>query len=230
MRLRREDLRVVVLGARAAGIQGDSDPRVLAPHSRPHGRTYGEWSAAWYQWALSIPAPTNPILDTTGQYAGVGQHGHVWFLAGTFGTTVTRTATVPTGTMLFFPVLNVWWDNQTCVNPDTNYTIAQLRALNREAINGRANLAAEIDGVSVQNLDSRYRVESPVFSFRLPANDVVGCGDGPETVSPVVADGWHLMLAPLSQGRHTIHFHAEVASGPFAGFKVDVTYNLTVTG
>ena len=64
--------------------------------------------AAWWQWALSIPASVNPMLDTTGANCMVGQNGDVWYLAELFfvGGSVTRDCAVPEGVTLFFPVLN----------------------------------------------------------------------------------------------------------------------------
>jgi hypothetical protein len=58
------------------------NPGVLRPQSHPFGRTYGEWSNAWWQWALSIsttPDNNNPLLDPTGASCGNGQSGPVWF-------------------------------------------------------------------------------------------------------------------------------------------------------
>jgi hypothetical protein len=45
------------------------------------------------------------------------------------------------------------------------------------------------------------------------------------TSSPAVADGVHLMLAPLPPGPHTLHFHGEF---PLFNFSLDITYYLTV--
>jgi hypothetical protein len=36
------------------------------PQVKAYRKTYGEWSARWWQWVRSIPAGTNPLLDTTG--------------------------------------------------------------------------------------------------------------------------------------------------------------------
>src|SRR5690348_896589 len=87
------------------------NPGVIPPNAAPHGKTYGEWSAAWSKWAYEAPDGKNPVLDTTGANCAVGQSGHVWFLAGTFfvgpqtGPAV-RTCTIPPGQMLFFPIGN----------------------------------------------------------------------------------------------------------------------------
>ncbi len=57
----------------------------FTPEDRPYGFSYGEWTTKWWEWALSIPIPFNPVLDDTGQHADRNQHDPVWFLAGTIG-------------------------------------------------------------------------------------------------------------------------------------------------
>ena len=204
-------------------IQADDDPhpRVVPPNSRPFGLTYGEWSARWVQWALAIPTPDNPILDTTGADCAVGQRGPVWFLAGTFGTTVTRHCTVPEGKAIFFPIVNAF-----CFPPPAD--VAQLRADCRDLMNQVANLSASVDGVPIRDLTNvlttRFRVVSPVFSFRVPADNILEIG-GPQTVQPAVDDGVFIMLRPLPDGRHVIRFHGEL---PAFGFMLDVTYHIRV--
>src|SRR4051812_12486516 len=96
----------VLLFAVGSSSQAGNNPGVLPPHSNPHGKSYGEWSAAWWQWVLSIPADRNPLTDETGEFAGEGQEGPVWFGAGTFGDSVERSYSMPTGKALFIPVSN----------------------------------------------------------------------------------------------------------------------------
>jgi hypothetical protein len=43
--------------------------------------------------------------------------------------------------------------------------------------------------------------------------------------TPAVSDGYFIFLAPLSPGKHRLHFHAE-----FNGIIEDITYYLTVAG
>jgi hypothetical protein len=93
-----------------------------------------------------------------------------------------------------------------------------------------STLSCTIDGVAVANL-SAYRASSPEFSFTAPTPWIFGATGG---AGVSVADGYYLMLAPLSGGAHTIHFsgafHFAIAEGdPFdADFGVDDTYNITV--
>ena len=73
----------------AAGRAEGTKQRVLPVELRAFGRSYGEWSAAWWQWAYGIPVPTNPLFDETGALCGNGQTGKVWFLAGVFNASGT---------------------------------------------------------------------------------------------------------------------------------------------
>ena len=194
--------------------QSNSNPSIVPPQSNPHGNSYAEWSAKWWQWALGQPTPTNPLLDTTGAHCTAGQSGQVWFLAGTFNVgTVTRSCTVPTGTMLFLPVANAFCSAEG--------TADQMRACAKGIMDGATNVRAEVDGVPIHDLQ-RYRVQSPIFDLTLPADNIFGAPAG--VYSPTASDGVYLMLAPLSRGQHTVHVHAEFP-GPSV---VDVTYNLTV--
>jgi len=52
---------------------------------------------------------------------------------------------------------------------------------------------------------------------------VSGSCHAPGDHDPAVADGYWLMLAPLSPGEHQVHF-----SSGRPGFSLDVTYDLTI--
>lgn len=63
-------------------------PLAVSAHAAPPvvdlqtcGSSYGEFGAQWWQWLLSIPSTTGPILDTSGIHCGRGQVDDVWFLA-----------------------------------------------------------------------------------------------------------------------------------------------------
>ena len=61
----------------SAGQGNQGNPGVIPPQASSHGQTYGEWSAAWWQWVLSVPADHNPALDLRGADAAQGQSGPV---------------------------------------------------------------------------------------------------------------------------------------------------------
>jgi hypothetical protein len=71
--------------AMAVSMVGVTHAAAIDVNTSAYGNTWGEWSARWVQWALSIPAATNPILDPDGENCELGQSGSVWFLAGTGG-------------------------------------------------------------------------------------------------------------------------------------------------
>jgi len=82
-------------------------------------------------------------------------------------------------------------------------------------------LEAELDGVRIQELND-FEFQSPLFTYWLPADNIIGISGGPLT-SPSVADGFFIMLRPLSVGQHTLHFR-----GGFPGFVIDTTYHLNI--
>ena len=200
-------------------------PEVFPPDSRPYGLTYGEWSAKWWQWALPIPADKNPINDKTGQYCDLNQSGPVWFLAGTSGFPAERTCTIPEGKAILFPVVN---GQGSYVENPLIKTESELRALGKSAIDQVTLVEATVDGVKLDDLKN-YRVQSPLFNFTYPENNLGGVPSGP---SQAVADGYWVMLHPLTAGEHTIQFKAAIsdpsATNPF-NFVTDVKYQLTVS-
>ncbi len=209
------------------GAAANQNPRVIPIHATPHGLSYGEWSAKWWQWALGIPAASNPLLDSTGEFCDVGQSGPVWFLAGTFGGAATRACTVPPGKALFFPLFDTVWGGPPpagdCTEDPCN--IDRLRDLAAGRVAQVTLLEAEVDGVALKGLAS-YRALSPVFSVVFPEGNVFELPAGP--FEPLISDGYFLMLAPQSVGQHTIHFQAIRTRPNGTTFEVEVTYQLTV--
>ena len=126
---------------------GDLDARVFPPDSLPFGKDYGVWSAEWWQWAFSMPASENPLLDETGEKCLTAQRGPAWFLAG--GTQLmggtTRHCAVPEGTALFLPIFTVEKDNIGAALPRTE---TELRNLARSDLDGAPDVRIEVDGVA----------------------------------------------------------------------------------
>ena len=209
-----------------AEVGGQGNPGVLPPNSSVLGKSYGEWGAEWWKWAVSIPLAINPMNDQTGANAAQGQSGSVWFLAGTFCpdlgqcnlATATRTCTVPAGKALFFPVLN----GECSTYEGNGTTYGELLACARGSGDIATGLECDVDGVPIKNLEA-YRATSGLFTWGpLPGGNIFGAPAG--LTSPAVQDGYYIMLAPLPPGSHTIHF-----AGAFDGFfALDVTYHLQI--
>jgi hypothetical protein len=203
-----------------------SQPVVLPPWSHPYGKSYGEWSAVWWQYIASVPKADNPLLDDTGAKCGVQQSGPVFFLGGAYTrggdehkAVADRTqCTVPAGKALFFPILNTW-----CLDPDYWENGC------KQPMDQVTGMFAEVDGKKIEGLDSattKYRVTVHGFTMNVPKDNIFGDPTG--GVWPNRAgDGVYLMLAPMRPGPHTIHFGGK---SPAFNFELDVTYHLTVAG
>lgn len=207
----------------------DNNPRIAPIQSHPSGKTYGQWAATWWQWALQTPASVNPLLDKGD--CRVGQKGHVWFIGGTFsgevGKKVERNCTVPTGTALFFPLFNAFYG---AVEGDPDKTETYLRS--QVAYVNKDNLTlleAKIDGVQVKN-PTQYLEKSPLFDVQLPKDNIYGVDNTqvPQLLlSPSVDQGYYLFLNPLTPGTHTIEWKAKIST-PNGNQEQNVKYIITV--
>jgi hypothetical protein len=225
---------------------------ILPPNWSLQGKTYGEWSAKWWKWAVSIPLAENPLFEN-GEFAQKGS-GDVWFLAGAFGGILDRNANVPTGKWLFFPILNnLWWaPNDLAYAKEVaikyvGLTPAQVSNLSDEELIGLLSnffteaypdpslfaLSLTIDGVAVKDL-APFRKTSP--GFRFVDTDLIDDlielnAAGPiDRKNTAVSAGYWIMLAPLKPGKHEIRFRVQMTnlvSSPDP-FVLDITYHLTV--
>ncbi len=226
------------------GERDENRSLVVAPHSVVDGKTLQEWAAVWAKWFWAFPVNDNPMRDTTGEKAKFGDLGRIFLLAGWFGTppsgTIYRSVTIPANKCIFFALESATDDNvgNGCTTPGTTkcdgrLTIDALFAQLGELVKP-ISLHASVDGKQLLNLWA-HKETAPVFSYTLQLTDNLYQGvngyAGPDalgTVFPVVADGYYLMLRPLSVGHHTINFGSTTN---FVGqeLTVDITYEITVT-
>lgn len=209
----------IVLPVRAEPIGSDA-----------YGRSYGEWSAAWWQWLRSIPAepPEEHPLNAEGDVdCSLDQPpGPVWFLAGTGGgDPVTRNCDVPKQKALFFPLVNAMFLNAE----GENYTVEEKReALNDFIKLYSCRLDSILDGTPTVFSLATVRTQSPPFLIETADPDIF---EENAVVDPeAVADGFWVMVPPLSRGEHVLQFTGSFCD-PETGepfFTVDVTYNLSV--
>jgi hypothetical protein len=183
------------------------------------GMSQAEWGVLSAKWALETPADMNPLLDTTGEFAFLGDQGDVFFLDGIFrGPPVTRSVTIRD-------------DQHVLVHLITNFDTADeptdTEAALRASVAARADrfdqLFLEIDGVVPPGLNlGDHRQQSPpgFYDPVFPENNPLGA---PVGTFPAVHDGYRVMLEPLSLGDHSIAF------GGRAGlFTTSVVYNVSV--
>jgi hypothetical protein len=203
-----------------ASAQGQN-MSIFPVDSRPYNLTYGEWSAKWWIWALSIPEENNPVTDQTGENCGVNQEGPVWFLAGTLGGSVTRECNVPAGKAILLSPLNI-----ECSYAEFP-TMKTEKELSDCAQWPGASVEVTIDGVKLQEIE-KYNVQSPIFDVVLPESNIFGAPAGP---TKAVSGGWWVLLQSLPPGNHQISFGGSVVDNPTTGtqsFAVKANYNLSI--
>jgi hypothetical protein len=202
---------------------------ILSPGDRYAGMTYGEWSAAWWQWAADISDPGSPVSDPTGAYCGVNQAGPVWFLAGNTGGTSRRACSVPKSKAILFPVINA--ECSTLEGDGT--TEPELAACAKDLIDHVTRTSASLDGTTLtlgRPSKGRFRFVSPGFDVNFAPNNAFGVD--PPGATQAVADGFWVLVKPLSAGKHNVEFHGTAVfpvpeSDDFV-FKVDVFYRLKI--
>jgi hypothetical protein len=210
----------LILFSSFASAQGENFG-IFPVNSKPYNLTYGEWSAKWWIWALSIPEENNPITDQTGENCDINQQGPVWFLAGTLGGSVTRECSIPPDKAILLSPLNI---ECSYAEFPTMKTEEELRDC-AQWLN--AAVEVTIDGIKIQELD-KYIVRSPIFDVTLPENNIFGAPAGP---TKAVSGGWWVLLRPLPPGNYQISIGGSVVDNPTTGtqgFAVKATYDLNI--
>ncbi len=212
-------LTMLALGPASAVRAGSAKPQVYPPQSHPFGHSYSEWLIRYVRWWMGAPTPENPVLDHTGAHCAVGQSGPVWYLTSNGGGTDIRTCTVPAGkALLIFPAGD---ESATVIGGGDTFEALRSTAKG-DAVVTEADVT--VDGVHLTNLLTRYRFETPLFTYSYPADNFMGV-PGPGTTKSV-ADGILVMLAPLLAGRHTVDLR--FSYGPPVSMAGEVTYHLTI--
>ena len=192
------------------------NPRIAPPNSRPRGKSYVEWSELWWQRMESIPSDRNPLLDATGEHCTAALKNNVIFLAGSFTGVATRTCTIPPGTAILVPLMNIQC-NTVPIEPI--FTVEQLlpciQSLRSDPIE---RLIVTIDGVSINAIN--YSFTTGLHCFTLPVGNIFEVKPGVYTGA---ATGYYLFLEPLPVGSHTIEYHTTQH-----GFSQDISYVITV--
>jgi hypothetical protein len=205
-------LLICLLTAATSAWAAKEDKLVVPPTEAVQGLSQEQWSRAWWQWAGSFDIDQSPIADETGELCSSRQGGAVWFLAGTYGTRRTiRTCKVPRGKYLFFPLINY-------VVMPRNRPV-DCKAVTEEAAavtDGPSNLIVEVDGVRVSALETYRQATTTCF-------DMGALTEKKYRVFPSAANGYYVMLRPLTRGKHTINF-----GGILPSMQQAVTYTLQV--
>jgi hypothetical protein len=251
----RRPMRWAVVAALAVAVSTVIAPPSHKAYAAPGWQklTQAELTVVWWQWLYSIPASENPLLDDTGADAYNGQpYSDLLFLAGSASGTVTRNISVKQGTALFFPLVNIEWDNE-CGRPNLggncpfgtpkskypqNLGVPKLQAFataTMDSATGLYSMLSPADQSCSQtgtSVNVGYtRLPSHPFPYTLPPPPDNLYGDlnirGP--VAPAVGDGFYSLIpGTLAQGDYMLKFGgAAIYLG--GTFTQDITYCITVT-
>jgi hypothetical protein len=203
-----------------ASSTGDHQPArfsTVQPTDSYAGKTYSQWSAAWWQWAAS--STPSPVADTTGADCAVNQDGPTWFLAGNTGGLTSRRCTIPSGKAILIPIIA--GECSTVENPGQD-----LRLCAAGYMDAVTETGVSVDGTPValgRPESGRFRFATAPFPLTFAPGNAFGVNPGRTTS---VADGFWVLVKPLREGKHMIDFNG---SAPALGFSLTVHYDLTVT-
>ena len=210
---------------------------VLTAHAQgpPSGAPSSQLTALadrWTKWILSIDTEEedNPFTHTYAADCSQLIQGNTMFLVGQTGTGGTvdhGTCTIPSGTSIFYPLINYVTADCTINTHTTNppkqavcsssgiqtpalgQPFAEWRKVPNEFTASASSLQSTLDG----NPIDFARVQSPPggFGVRVTANnalfgDLTSLFEGTVPLHAVVDGYWSLLSKPLSTGEHTLTF------------------------
>lgn len=197
--------------------------QVFTETDKPYGKTYGAWTARWWQWIYSVHPEINPLLDLTGKDWKEGQPlSDVWFLAGIYGdvqkTFPLRKIAMNYGRSILFPVLNCEANRMEFpemtredlvkhVNDDINTVVKKECTVNGKAI-----------------IPVLVASDPEIFSLKIATSNAFGLKN--TGVTDAAAKGYWIFLKPLPKGKHFVSFEGSCEFGRLnsgAKYEIDVT-------
>lgn len=199
---------------------------------------------AWWQWAGSIPLESNPIVDETGQFCGVGQRGNYWYLAGAFGGETTRSCTVPKGVKLLVPVIVTFcypeegYDDDTSCIAYVNDGIGGYRPRNLSLkVDGRPQPLRDVCEITVARGDDvsgvprlcriNFSADRKLFSFMIAPDTIYGSDPGAWRANAARGVWGVIDTDRLAPGDHVVRLQVVGTPDNIVPFMA-VTYHLTI--
>jgi hypothetical protein len=184
--------------------------QVFTETDKPYGKTYGAWTAKWWQWIYSVPSEINPLLDLTGEHWKADQpSSDVWFLVGIFGevqkTFPLRKIEMESGRSILFPIIN-------CEANKLEFPEMKLDDLVKHVVDDVITVLKKDCTVNGKGVNPTLIASDPkIFSLRIVKNNAFGVKNTGLTVA--AASGYWIFLKPLPKGRYNISFKGSCAFG-----------------
>ena len=185
-------------------------------NSNPFGVGYESYVQKFWQWLLSIPAATNPVLDRTGDHCGEAQAGTLVFnLAFSNMGGAERRCTLPYGKVILCVPNVVLCTDKEFPGADEE----ELRRLAERDESSDPFVFLSVDGIPFNQLRSIRPGEEleDLKKFRTPTkgfhvNYTKDSPFGPEGDALAVADGYYVMIDALEPGEHVIISEARLTN------------------
>jgi len=192
----------------------------------PPDDSYKKRVEKYWQNILRIPKDTNPSNATDGSRQDVSSDP-VYLAHSCTEIPVTRdVGTISHGKSIFVPVNPVVVTEVESKDDPSEEKLHKL-AKDDEDSATEATLTIDNEEYKLKYLQ-QYRVHHGLFEVEIPPNAVAGLE--PPGSCKAVADGYYVMIKPLSGGQHTIRLKAQVDK-PFekdTPWIQDVTYKFVV--
>ncbi len=196
---------------------------MVFPGDTVEGKHLSTYANMWWQWTYTMPRDMSPVVDRTGEKCHVNQQGDVWFLAGGYGSSqIKRTCEIPEGKYIFFPVINMLYS----FNGDIEVSCEEAKRWASLDNDELLTIEIELDSMVATNpAHSRIASEECFDLLGLVPEEY----DAPR-IFPSAADGFWIMLKPLTKGKHTLKFNAQYdrEKGAFSKMAQDIEYDLII--
>lgn len=212
-----------------------SKPGKAIKLSRTGGPVYSQLAADWWAYYLGIPLSMHPAVPTGGPVdCMINQRGPVWFIPSPPGFEPRHYSCTIKRKALFFPLLT-----QLAIN-DPEFPPHMSLDEKRSFLDGAEQVfcgRAVLDGVQTSRTTPTVFIQSTTFTYESGVDgmpDIFELLPGDLFDSEAVAGGLHVLLPPLTAGRHTLQIVGGVGcnevDGEPAFLILDNTYELTVIG
>jgi hypothetical protein len=201
-------LSILALSIIMLPVTASSSVNIHPPGSEPYNLTYADHAKNFWKWTLAIPAVENPVNDQTGEKCSNGQmnsNSSVFYLSFNNGGKSERTCTVPAGTALLIPVMQVAITDKDIPGA----SIEELDSATKKDQDSVNSLYLKI-GDKEYNYDDllKYRTHTNAFDVVWADKAIFGIIDGGP--AKAVADGFYIITEPLKNGTYPIHFKSSL--------------------